>query len=389
MHIGNTFYLDANGDGWWNGVAGGDAEYAFGAATDTAASGDWNGDGTDEIGVQRGVKFYLDENGNGHWDATGADPDLVTIFNVDGPPVTGDWVGDGEDRIGVRSAALFHLDFNNNGVWDKQSGGDIVYNFGGLDTDIPLAGRWAPRTTVLLAAPGQAAPTAQVVRDPVDADVPAGKLTPEALAPIVRHAIDTWSAGPLSPEQLQTLQQVEVRIVNLPGSILAQAHGTTVSFDLDAARHGWFIDSTPGLNEEFDTAAAAGLLASDGSPAAGRMDLLSAALHEIGHLVGFEDEPFDPSSDRVMNGWLDTSVRRELSDTALDTLFGNPDALEELFLKSRVVRSLSRLVDGCHGQAPNAIYFERNGASHRFCKVAFAAKNRRLAPCRSLPLGPK
>ena len=38
-------------------------------------------------------------------------------------------------------------------------------------------------------------------------------------------------------------------------------------------------------------------------------------------------------------------------------------------------------------QPPNAIYFERNGASHPFREGRFHGKNRRLAPNRSLCWG--
>ena len=51
--------------------------------------------------------------------------------------------------------------------------------------------------------------------------------------------------------------------------------------DADAAGHGWFIDQTPQLDEEFDRYLA-------DSPANGKVDLLTAIVHEMGHHLGFE-----------------------------------------------------------------------------------------------------
>lgn len=69
---------------------------------------------------------------------------------------------------------------------------------------------------------------------------------------------------------------------NLPDGYLGLAYvsGNRVVIDADAAGHGWFVDATPFLDEEFS----GGL----DTPAAGRMDLLSAVFHELGHMVGLE-----------------------------------------------------------------------------------------------------
>jgi hypothetical protein len=175
-----------------------------------------------------------------------------------------------------------------------------------------------------LAAPERAddaLPAAQSDADTVTVE----RLTPKALAPLVEQAVAAWSTAPLSTEQADALAQVDFLIVDLPGPILAQVSGTTIAFDANAARHGWFVDPTPAANEEFDTAVAAGLLASTGSPAADRMDVLTAALHELGHVLGFPDDFTDAESDGIMNAWLDKGLRRELPDDAWDQLFTDLD----------------------------------------------------------------
>ncbi|MEM8865309.1 MAG: SdrD B-like domain-containing protein, partial [Planctomycetota bacterium] len=72
--------------------------FLFGNAEGTPVSGDWDGDGVDEIGVFIAGYWYLDLNGNGRWDQgdlwahLGSEADL---------PVTGDWDGDGKTDIGI------------------------------------------------------------------------------------------------------------------------------------------------------------------------------------------------------------------------------------------------------------------------------------------------
>ena len=58
---------------------------------------------------------------------------------------------------------------------------------------------------------------------------------------------------------------------------MARPAENTARFDPDAAGHGWFIDPTPLADEEFQ----AGGSAVPGGPADGRVDLLSAMLHEL------------------------------------------------------------------------------------------------------------
>lgn len=78
---------------------------------------------------------------------------------------------------------------------------------------------------------------------------------------------------------------------------------------------GWFIDSTPEDDEEFT-----GGTAVVDSPAAGRMDLLTAVMHELGHSLGLEDN--EPGSD-VMEGLLETGTRHQWDESDLDAVFAN------------------------------------------------------------------
>jgi len=142
------FRLDANGNGAWDGTAGGDAlTGAFGASCDIPVAGDWNGDGIDEVGGRRPKegKFRLDTNGNGTWDGMGGGDTITASFGAATDlPVTGDWNGDGTDEVGVwrPSTRQFLLDTNANGKWDGPTGGDNLTPAFGAATDRPLAGDW-------------------------------------------------------------------------------------------------------------------------------------------------------------------------------------------------------------------------------------------------------
>jgi parallel beta-helix repeat protein len=138
----HQFYLDYNGNGVWNGASI-DKQYNFGISGDIPISGDWNNNGTTEIGVFRPSThlFYIDYNGNGVWN--GASVDRQYNFGISGDiPVTGDWNADGRTEIGVfrNSTHLFYLDYNGNGAWNGAVT-DRQYNFG-ISGDTPVSGKW-------------------------------------------------------------------------------------------------------------------------------------------------------------------------------------------------------------------------------------------------------
>ncbi len=61
-------------------------------------TGDFDGDGDDEVGIFCRGNWYLDVNGNGRWD----EEDLwAQLGGENDLPVTGDWDGDGKDDIGI------------------------------------------------------------------------------------------------------------------------------------------------------------------------------------------------------------------------------------------------------------------------------------------------
>jgi hypothetical protein len=120
---------------------------------------------------------------------------------------------------------------------------------------------------------------------------------------------------------LLTLQQVEVQVDDLPGATLGTTNGTVITIDADAAGYGWFVDATPGQDAEFMIAGdGMQLTARPGTPADGRMDLLTVIMHELGHVFGYGHD-----DDGVMRETLPVSARRLPGDIgdALDSHLGS------------------------------------------------------------------
>jgi hypothetical protein len=121
---GLGWYLDANGNGAWDGCEV-DRCFFFGGARSKPVVGDWNGDGKTDAGVVYdwgwGLGWYLDANGNGAWDGCGVDR-CFFFGGAGSKPVVGDWNGDGKTDAGVVYdwgwGLGWYLDANGNGAWD-------------------------------------------------------------------------------------------------------------------------------------------------------------------------------------------------------------------------------------------------------------------------------
>src|SRR5262249_43159312 len=170
----------------------------------------------------------------------------------------GDWTASGHTGIGVVDPA---------GRWYLRSAlgpgaPDLAPFAYGAGSWVPVPGQWARPPQALRAAgggPGAAA------------------LTPEQLDATATAALDRRGGAALPP--------VRFAVRDLGGDALGLAFRAdrTVVIDDDAAGNGWFVDPTPGRDEEFGGGAGGPLSAAPGGPADGEMDLLTAGLHQLGH----------------------------------------------------------------------------------------------------------
>lgn len=111
---------------------------------------------------------------------------------------------------------------------------------------------------------------------------------------------------------LLTAATQSLTFADLTGSAVGQTTGSgpaaQITLDDNAAGHGWYIDYTPYLNEEYlPTSNPNEWIAREGSQAAGKMDLLSVLLHEYGHALGIGHSA---DSHDYMAATLQPGVRR-------------------------------------------------------------------------------
>jgi hypothetical protein len=134
-------------------------------------------------------------------------------------------------------------------------------------------------------------------------------LTDAALAPIVDSVTERVKAIE-GKEIAATLDHIAFQIADLPGDLLGLASTERILIDVDAAGHGWFVDTTPWDNAEFDRIdGTRGLIAQPESSAANRMDLLTVVMHEFGHVLGYDHE-----AEGVMDDTLPRGTRRLWTD---------------------------------------------------------------------------
>src|SRR5690606_24713325 len=100
-------------------------------------------------------------------------------------------------------------------------------------------------------------------------------------------------------------------IADMPQWYLGSAVPGQITIDSDAAGFGWFLDATPFDDSEFATAASASRLYTDPTLApAGRYDLLTTVMHELGHQLGLPDYYGLDARDDLMYGFLTMGERR-------------------------------------------------------------------------------
>jgi hypothetical protein len=114
----------------------------------------------------------------------------------------------------------------------------------------------------------------------------------------VQEAIARWAAAGLDAQQWNILNRVTVGIADFPGPWLGMAFPGAIWIDQNAAGFGWYLDPTPAEDSEFP--------ATPGSPAYGKIDLLTVVEHELGHELGLAD---DTGAD-LMGIFLPAGVRR-------------------------------------------------------------------------------
>jgi hypothetical protein len=153
-----------------------------------------------------------------------------------------------------------------------------------------------PPLPPMLAAAPAATPTSG---PPLPADI---------IAPLWAEAAHRWAAAGATPDQVSRALATTPSVRDLGGLYLGATVGDRVYIDDNPAGYGWFIDATPGADEEFGP--------TGNGAAAGRMDLLTVLSHEMGRLFGYDVG--DATQHPVMSLTLTPGVR--LGDAAPGTV---------------------------------------------------------------------
>jgi hypothetical protein len=130
-------------------------------------------------------------------------------------------------------------------------------------------------------------------------------LSETELHRMLQAAWSRWAIAGTGDPQRTILATASDTVADLPGSYLGLMSENLTTIDRDAAGFGWFVDSTSSQDEEFDFLDSDHGVAAIGD-AAVRMDLRSAVMHEMGHLLGLQDGGID----KLMSELLELGTRR-------------------------------------------------------------------------------
>ena len=181
----------------------------------------------------------------------------------------------------------------------------------------------------------------------------AGIIQQSELDVQVAAARARWEATGLSDAQRATLGTVKFEVATLSGGRLGEAGAGVIRVDATAGGNGWFIDDSPTRDVQFvERKSATRFYTTPQGAAAGRIDLLTALMHEMGHAIGLADS-YDPKDrDSIMYGWLTKGERRVPVTADLETRRqrDKETGIQPLLLSSEAVdrgaESSSRREDG-------------------------------------------
>ena len=144
--IQDLWHFDINGNQAFDGCSIDECANGVGTLGDIPVVGDWEGLGTEAIGVFRPStgQWFLDGNANSRWDGCDVEYCLLQPFGDDGTlPLVGDWSGGGAARPGFfrPSTGEWVLDMNGNGHFDGCAIDACLGPFG-YPGDLPVVGKW-------------------------------------------------------------------------------------------------------------------------------------------------------------------------------------------------------------------------------------------------------
>ena len=114
-----------------------------------------------------------------------------------------------------------------------------------------------------------------------------GFLTQRDLDSLVTAARERWAATGLTGQQITMLRDLKFEVADLPALRLGEAGGSRIRVNKNADGNGWFVGAD---DAQFAANVSGNRRYTDpSSKPAGRIDLLTTIMHEMGHALGLPD----------------------------------------------------------------------------------------------------
>src|SRR6185503_6840748 len=119
------------------------------------------------------------------------------------------------------------------------------------------------------------------------------------------------SESGISAKDFSKLQSFSYEVTDLPEGQLATLKGNLITLDTTAAGHGWFFDSTPSDDNEFDVPVPnQELQTTEYSDAHSRVDLLTVLMRELGSTLNLSKSKLVGPLGWLMENTLEPGTRR-------------------------------------------------------------------------------
>ncbi len=313
------------------GLSGNDLSINFGpngitsllAGAPASPTGKIFGDGWYALGIdasgnpQTGPTFWLtffrllgDTNGDGVVTGpyTTAGTDAYTVYHAEG-----------------QSGSLLNADVDGSGAVNSKDLSDTILAKG--DSVGATAPQNFPAFQLFAGASALHANAASITQAQVQA------LLPEAIA--------AWRSAGLDATDLRRLETAKVQVANLGTNILGLEAANVITINQTAAGYNWYVNASARSSQAFSLAGTGtDRLAGPGSPAAGRVDLLTVLEHELGHVIGLAD---NNQAGDLMDTTLGLGVRRAPTAADVTTAFRPPSTLNPSAFNATVDAALDSI----------------------------------------------